>query len=75
MDARVSTGLIDQGVIARNNAAREADLAAEYEALYPGDDPRVQEPCVKIDIPLAALERIRTNVNQRAEEIEVTEVA
>ncbi|CAO3436579.1 Hint domain-containing protein [Azospirillum endophyticum] len=42
------------------------DNAAEYEALYPGDDPRLQEPCVKIDIPLAALERIRANVNKRA---------
>ncbi len=51
------------------------DNAAEYEALYPGDDPRVQEPCVKIDIPLAALERIRTNVNERAEQIELVETA
>ena len=42
------------------------DNAAEYEALYPGDDPRLQEPCVKIDIPLAALERIRANVDKRA---------
>nr|WP_295831322.1 Hint domain-containing protein [uncultured Azospirillum sp.] len=51
------------------------DNAAEYEALYPGDDPRVQEPCVKIDIPLAALERIRTNVNERAAQIELVETA
>ncbi|MBK1837495.1 Hint domain-containing protein [Azospirillum sp. YIM B02556] len=42
------------------------DNAAEYEALYPGDDPRLQEPCAKIDIPLAALDRIRANVNKRA---------
>lgn len=49
------------------------DNAAEYEALYPGDDPRIQEPCVKIDIPLAALERIRANVNTRAEQIEPVE--
>ena len=51
------------------------DNAAEYEALYPGDDPRVQEPCVKIDIPLAALERIRTNVNERAQQLELVETA
>ncbi|CAO3399026.1 Hint domain-containing protein [Azospirillum sp. 11R-A] len=51
------------------------DNAAEYEALYPGDDPRIQEPCVKIDIPLAALEQIRKNVNKRAEQIETAELA
>ncbi|KAA0575994.1 Hint domain-containing protein [Azospirillum sp. Sh1] len=51
------------------------DNAAEYEALYPGDDPRVQEPCVKIDIPVDALERIRTKLNERAGQIEVVEVA
>lgn len=51
------------------------DNAAGYEALYPGDDPRVQEPCVKIDIPLAALERIRANVNRRAEQLETAELA
>lgn len=51
------------------------DNAAEYEALYPGDDPRVQEPCVKIDIPVDALERIRTKLNERAGQIEVAEVA
>ncbi|WP_376957653.1 Hint domain-containing protein [Azospirillum sp. A26] len=51
------------------------DNAAEYEALYPGDDPRIQEPCVKIDIPLAALERIRKNVNKRAEQLETAELA
>ncbi|CAO3353056.1 Hint domain-containing protein [Azospirillum melinis] len=51
------------------------DNAAEYEALYPGDDPRIQEPCVKIDIPLAALEQIRKNVNKRAEQIEAAELA
>lgn len=51
------------------------DNAAEYEALYPGDDPRIQEPCVKIDIPLAALERIRGNVNKRAGQLETAELA
>lgn len=51
------------------------DNAAEYEALYPGDDPRIQEPCVKIDIPLAALERIRANVNKRAKQLETAELA
>jgi hypothetical protein len=51
------------------------DNAAEYEALYPGDDPRVQEPCVKIDIPLAALEQIRTNVNRRAVQVGAAELA
>ncbi|PGH52786.1 hypothetical protein CRT60_22850 [Azospirillum palustre] len=51
------------------------DNAAEYEALYPGDDPRIQDPCVKIDIPLAALEQIRKNVNKHAEQIETAELA
>lgn len=50
------------------------DNAADYEALYPGDDLRVQEPCVKIDIPLAALEQIRANVNRRAEHLELAEL-
>ncbi|KAA0597773.1 hypothetical protein J2848_001747 [Azospirillum lipoferum] len=51
------------------------DNAAEYEALYPGDDPRIQEPCVKIDIPLAVLEQIRANVNKRVEQAGAVEVA
>lgn len=50
------------------------DNAGEYETLYPGDDPRVQEPCVKIDIPLAALEQIRANVNKRAEHLTLAEL-
>lgn len=50
------------------------DNAGEYETLYPGDDPRVQEPCVTIDIPLAALEQIRANVNKRAEHLTPAEL-
>lgn len=51
------------------------DNAAEYEALYPGNDPRLQKPWVTIDIPLVALERIRANVNERAKHLEPVEVA
>ncbi|MCG5244218.1 Hint domain-containing protein [Azospirillum doebereinerae] len=51
------------------------DNAAEYEALYPGDDPRVQVPCVKIDIPLALLELIRSKLNERAALLRVAETA
>ncbi|MBK1842423.1 Hint domain-containing protein [Azospirillum sp. YIM B02556] len=50
------------------------DNAAEYEALYPGDDPRLQQPCAKIDIPLVVLERIRANVNKRVEQLELAEM-
>ncbi|ALG73478.1 hypothetical protein VY88_21735 [Azospirillum thiophilum] len=49
------------------------DNAAEYEALYPGDDPRIQEPCAKIDIPLATLDRIRANLTERAEQMGLVE--
>jgi len=51
------------------------DNAAEYETLYPGDDPRVQEPCVKIDIPLTLLELIRAKLDERAAQLRVTEPA
>jgi hypothetical protein len=49
------------------------DNAADYEALYPGDDPRVQEPCVKIDIPLETLDLYRRRLNERAATLTVGE--
>ncbi|CAO3429964.1 Hint domain-containing protein [Azospirillum doebereinerae] len=51
------------------------DNAAEYEALYPGDDPRVQKPCVQIDIPLALLELIRSKLDERAARLQAVEMA
>lgn len=43
------------------------DNAAEYEELYPGDDPRRQDYCVKAEIPLATLDLFRAKLNERAE--------
>lgn len=45
------------------------DNAAEYEALYPGDDPRRQDYCVAAEIPLATLDLFRSKVNERAESL------
>lgn len=42
------------------------DNADEYERLYPGDDPRAQEPCVRIDVPTDFLDAIRERLNERA---------
>ncbi|WP_281378674.1 Hint domain-containing protein [Azospirillum oleiclasticum] len=45
------------------------DNAGEYERLYPGDDPRVQEPCVRIDVPVTFVAGVRALLNKRAAQL------
>lgn len=42
------------------------DNADEYERLCPGDAPRMQQPCVDIDVPTDFLDTVRERLNERA---------
>jgi hypothetical protein len=50
------------------------DNAAEYEQLYPGDDPRLHELCCKIDVPMEFINSVRDMLDAVASRLELSEV-